>query len=132
MADATKAAELRVGVSFEAVPDGGVLRAFVGFPARSQRRRAWCRAAEPTASRFCRSLTMRASRSTSARSELRPDADRAVASAVPGLRFAGRSWCAASSGRLLRGAQGHAYRLRECRCSEALAEALARLEHSAG
>jgi hypothetical protein len=35
-------------------------------------------------------------------------------------------------GRLLRGAQGHAYRLRECRCSEALAEALARLEHSAG
>ena len=70
MADATKAAELRVGVSFEDVPGGGVLRAFVGFPARSQRRRAWCRAAEPTASRFCRSLTMRASRSTSARSEV--------------------------------------------------------------
>jgi hypothetical protein len=65
-------------------------------------------------------------------SELRPDADRAVASAVAGLRLAGRSWCAASSGRLLCGAQGNACRLRECRCSEALAEALARLEQSAG
>ena len=32
MADATKAAELRVGVSFEDVPGGGVLRAFVWVP----------------------------------------------------------------------------------------------------
>jgi hypothetical protein len=43
----------------------------------------------------------------------------------PGLRLAGRSWCAASSGRLLCGAQGDACRLRECRCPEALAEPLA-------
>ena len=43
------------------------------------------------------------------------------------LRLAGRSWCAASSGRLLCGAQGDACRLRECRCPEALAEPLARL-----
>jgi hypothetical protein len=40
--------------------------------------------------------------------------------------------CAASSGRLLCGAQGKASRLRECRHSEAIAEALARLEQSAG
>ena len=30
------------------------------------------------------------------------------------------------------GRKGNACRLRECRCPEALAEALARLEHSAG
>ena len=67
-----------------------------------------------------------------AAAELRPDAARAVASAVTGVTDCGSFMCAASSGRLLGGVQGDACRLRECRCSEALAEPLARLAQSAG
>ena len=66
-----------------------------------------------------------------AAAELRSGAARAVASAVAGLRPVGRSRCAASSGSLLCGRKGTPAALRECRCSEALAEPLARLAQSA-
>jgi hypothetical protein len=65
-------------------------------------------------------------------SELRPDADRAVASAVAGLRLAVVHGVRPVPDVYCAGRKGNACRLRECRCPEALAGPRARLEHSAG
>lgn len=67
-----------------------------------------------------------------AAAELRPGAARAVASAVAGVTTCGSfKVCGQLRTSTVR-AQGDACRLRECRCSEALAEPLARLAQSAG